>query len=232
MKKKGTIIMTVTTGIACFVLSMIIFMQFKVVHETDVTAIDKMREADLQTELVNWKTKYTEAQSKYEEVSATLNKYKEESNSDEKSKANLEEELQKLKEALGQTDVEGKGIIITLKETSESTESIDANVLLRIVNYLRDAGADAISVNGQRVVNKTDFAYIQTFIKVNSQRISSPYEIKAIGDQDYLKSALVGKDGYIEKLQAVGHTVTVEEKNKVKITKYQGDMSTKYMKSK
>lgn len=228
--KKGKIVMTVTIGIACFILVMIIFMQFKVVHETDITSIDTMRQADLQTELANWKSKYEEIQKKYEETYKTLTKYKEETDSDAKVKKNLEEELENLQMILGKTDVQGKGIIVTIKEGNDSENKIDNENLLVIVNYLRDAGADAISINGQRIVNQTDFAEIRPgYIKVNSQRVTSPYEIKAIGDPDYLKSALIGTGGYQEELQAWGHSVEIEEKNKIEIPKYNGEMSTKYI---
>lgn len=228
--KKGKIVMTVTIGIACFILVMIIFMQFKVVHETDITSIDTMRQADLQTELANWKSKYEEIQKKYEETYKTLTKYKEETDSDAKVKKNLEEELENLQMILGKTDVQGKGIIVTIKEGNDSENKIDNENLLVIVNYLRDAGADAISINGQRIVNQTDFAEIRPgYIKVNSQRVTSPYEIKAIGDPDYLKSALIGTGGYQEELQAWGHSVEIEEKNKIEIPKYNGEMNTKYI---
>lgn len=228
--RKGKNIMLITIGIVCFILAMIIFMQFKVVHETDITSIETMREADLQTELASWKTKYEEVQTKYEETLKTLNKYKEESTSDKKSEENLEEELEKLNQILGKTDVEGKGIIITLKEGQDAEYNINSDNLLIIVNYLRDAGAEAISINGQRIVNQTDFSYISNlFIKINSQRIVSPYVIKVIGNPDYLKSALVGTGGYQEELQANGFEVTIEEKNKVEIPKYSGEMTTKYI---
>jgi len=228
--RKGKIVMTITIGIACFILVMIMFMQFKVVHETDITSIDTMRQTDLQTELASWKAKYEEVQKKYEETRKTLKKYKEETNSDEKAKENLEEELEKLKMVLGKTDVQGKGIIITLQEGEYSEEIISADDLLIIVNNLRDSGAEAISINDQRIVNKTDFSLIrETFIKINGKRIGAPYVIKAIGNPDYLKSALVGTGGYQESLQALGHEMKIEEKNKVEIKKYDGDMSTKYI---
>ena len=228
--RKGKIIMTVTIGIACFVLVMIMFMQFKVVHETDITSIDTMRQADLQTELASWKAKYQEVQQKYEETSKTLKKYNEETTTDEKARENLEEELDKLNQILGKTDVEGKGIIITLKEGQDAKEIIGAEDILILVNNLRDAGAEAISINDQRIVNQTDFSLIrEIFIKINGKRIVAPYVVKVIGDPDYLKSALVGNGGYQESLQALGHEINIEEKNKIEIQKYDGDMSTKYI---
>ena len=70
--KKGKTTITITIGLACFVLVLIIFMQFKVVYQTDITSIDTMREEDLKEELASWKSKYEEAQEKYNEIAETL----------------------------------------------------------------------------------------------------------------------------------------------------------------
>ena len=231
MNKKGkNIIIIITIGIACFILVMIIFMQFKVVQETDETSIDTMREADLKTELANWKAKYEEVEEKYQETVNTLNKYKEESTSDGKAKENLEEELKNLNMILGKTDVEGRGIIVTLKE-GQNTQSVRmSDQLMTMVNLLKDAGAEAISINDQRIVNQTDFAYInESFVKINSQRIVSPYVVKVIGDPDYLKSSLIGTGGYKEECEALGLEIEIEEKNKVEIPKFDGEMTTRYI---
>ena len=66
--KKGKIAMTITIGIACFALVMVMTMQFKIVNETDITSIENMRETELRTELANWKQKYEETNAQYEEI--------------------------------------------------------------------------------------------------------------------------------------------------------------------
>ena len=66
--KKGKITMTITIGIACFALVMVMTMQFKIVNETDITSIENMRETELRTELANWKQKYEETNAQYAEI--------------------------------------------------------------------------------------------------------------------------------------------------------------------
>lgn len=239
--KKGKIAMIITIGIVCFLLVLIIFMQFKVVYQTDITSIDTMRTEDLKTELANWKTKYKESEEKYKEIEEILKKYNEEANSDSNTKKNLEEELENLKLMIGMTDVEGQGLIIKLKDPSNVSESeyedientkqkITASELMIIVNYLKDAGAEAISINNQRIINKTDFAQITSsgYMKINSQRVSSPFEIKVIGDPDYLKASLIGV-GYVEKIKNWGQEINFEESKKVTIKKYDGKIEMKYI---
>ena len=238
--RKDKVTMTITIGIACFVLVLIIFMQFKVVYQTDITSIDTMREEDLKTELANLKSKYEEAETKYQEIIKKIKKYKEESSTDAQTKANLQEELENLELMLGLTNVEGKGIEITLKdpenieeyqEEIEHTEQrISASQLMIIVNYLKDAGAEAISINDQRIVNKTDFAQINdtSYIKINSQRVTAPFRIKAIGDPDYLKGSLIGT-GYVDTMKKLGQIVEFNEPKNITINKFEGSMDFKYI---
>lgn len=229
--------MTVTIGIICFLLVMIIFMQFKVVRETEEANIDTMQEAELRQELANWKTKYNETKEKYDETVSTLSSYKEESTSDGKTKETLEAELENLEMALGKKDVEGEGVIITFSEKSqeeleeeEQVISIRAEDLIYIVNYLKDAGAEAISINEERIVNTTDIADVGDSIKINSKYLrTNTYTIKAIGNSSYLESSIFGKGGYVEQLNTTGIKAEIERSNKVQISKYSGDFEIKYM---
>ena len=67
--KKEKVVMAITIGIACLTLMLVMFMQFKVVRETDITEIENMRESELRVELTNWREKYKELNARYEEVS-------------------------------------------------------------------------------------------------------------------------------------------------------------------
>ena len=99
-----------------------------------------------------------------------------------------------------------------------------------LINELRDAGAEAISINGERIINTSDIVYISaTMIKVNSKNISSPYIIKAIGDEIYLKSALTIKNGYYDVKVKNGYDINIEEKKNIKINKYSKNVNLKYI---
>ncbi len=232
MKKirKGKVIMTVTIGLSCFVLMAVMFMQFKIVRETDITSVENMRKSDLTTELASWKQKFEETETKLNETQQMLNEYRKTEKSSEESKGLLEAELEEVNMKLGKTDVEGEGIIITLKNANSTDVKISAEDLLVIVNSLKLAGAEAISINDQRIINNTDIVYINNvFIRVNQERILEPYVIKAIGNQTYLEGGLVGTGGHIEDLKKLGHDITIEKSNKVTIKKYEKDLNIKYM---
>ena len=229
--KKGKITVTITIAIACFVLAMVMCMQFKIVKETDITSIETMREEELRSELANWKQMYKEAEEQYNEKVAKLSEYREKQQSTEESSKLVEKELAQTNMYLGKTDVEGQGIVITINDiNSEDINPISAEDLLIIVDYLKLAGAEAISINGERIINMSDIVYVgNSVIFVNQQRILAPYKIRAIGDSTKLESTLLGNGGYIEELKNIGFDINIERENKVTIPKYSKEIRYKYM---
>lgn len=229
--KKGKITMTITIGIACFCLVLVMFMQFKIVNQTDITSIENMREAELTTELANWKSKYEETNQAYEEIVAKMEEYKQTNQSNEETEKLVNSELEQVNLTLGKTDVEGQGIEIVLRDTdNEEVEKITADNLIIIINTLKLSGAEAISINDERIINMSDIVDInESFIKVNGQRILAPYIIKAIGDPSYLESGLIGNGGPIDNMKKLGQDVSINKPNKVRILKYNDEIKTKYI---
>ena len=228
--KKGKIAMTITIGIACFALATVMTMQFKVVNETDIMEIENMQESELKTELANWKTRYEEIDAQYQETTQRIEEYKNDEESNNEASRVVQEELQQMNTLLGLTDVHGEGIVITLK-SKENASAISADDLLIIVNALKFAGAEAISINDERIINTTDIVNILdgSFVKINGQRILEPYVIKVIGNQSHMESAVTGNGGKVEELQTLGHTATIEKDNDITIGKYNGEIETRYI---
>ena len=261
--KKGKITMIITMVIACFALALVMSMQFKIVSETDITSIENMREAELRTELANWKSKYEETETKYEETVAKIEEYKQTKQSNEETEKIVEQELEQVDLTLGKTYVQGEGIEVTLKDTEKLVEDelqqvniqlgkvdmqgegievtlretdneeisrITADDLILIVNALKASGAEAISINDERIVNMSDIVDInQSFIKINGQRIVSPYVIKAIGNQSYLESSLISNGGPVDEMKKIGQDVSVTKSNKVVVPKHNKEIKIKYM---
>ena len=232
--KKEKIVMAITIGISAFILVAIIFMQFKVVQQTDLTSIETMTESELRSELLTWREKYSQLQEKQDEVSTKIKEYQEEYKSDEETERLLENELQALKVLLGETEVQGTGITVTISEDNIEDDKINYEDLLYIVNELKGAGAEAISINGHRIISRSDIVYIDvdgtdSYVKINGKRILAPYTIKAIGNQTYLESALLGVGGYVDELRKWGFDIQIKRSEKVKIEAYSNELSLKYV---
>ncbi len=140
-------------------------------------------------------------------------------------------ELEELKYLSGLTDVKGPGIIVTLND-AEKLEDGD-NVLdrlihdkdiLHIMNELRVAGAEAISINNERVIATSEQICAGPTIKINSNRYAVPYEIKAIGDPEQLSKAL--KESSIVAIMLQNKLrVSIEQKEEVQIPKFANDIN-------
>ena len=112
------------------------------------------------------------------------------------------------------TPVVGPGITVTLTDRGgpgKGSGAVRDQDLAMVVNALWAAGADAVSINGQRVGPDTFVRTAGSVILVNVTAVSSPYEVSAIGDANALSVALVrGATGdYLSAAQSVtGMTVS------------------------
>jgi len=222
--------MTITMGVICFVLAYVMFMQFRTIEETNITQIENMRESELSEKLASWKEKYEETSLKLEETNAKLQEYKQKREANEEASELLDRELAQAKAIVGLTDVRGNGVIITYTEdtTTESGKIRDSD-LIELVNELKLAGAEAISINDQRITNMSNIINVdidgKKFILIDKKRVTSPYTIKAIGDPKYLESALTTKTiGFVTRHD----NATLQRENNITINKYNGDIKVRY----
>lgn len=221
-------IMIFTISIMALILVCVMFMQFKVVNETDIAQIESMREDELEKAVADWKEKYQDAFEKLSDTNDKIKEYNEKMQSNAETEELVNNELTEAQKNFGLTDVTGEGIIITLTDTEKM--AYDSDDLLELINELRSAGAEAISINDERIVNTSDIVNItSSTIKVNSKNITSPYTIKAIGDNTYLKSALTIKNGYYDIKQKNEYEIKIEEKANIKIDKYSKSLNLKYI---
>ena len=119
MKKEHGII-AITIGIICVIFAFVMTVQLRTVKETDITLIENMREDELTEQAELWKQKYEETQSKIDEDNKKINEYKEKTANNQETTEVINDELSQVRTRLGTTDVEGQGIIINIKGTSDN----------------------------------------------------------------------------------------------------------------
>ena len=226
---KGKVTMTICVGCTALILTMIIFTQFKTVDETDITAIETMRETELRAELASWKEKYEEIDVKIQEVDSKINEYKQEIANDANTSTVLQEEVKEAEIYLGYTSLQGQGIIVSLKDKDDKV--VTYAHLLQLINELNAAGAEAVSINDERVISMSEIAKVKDkLISINKRRIAAPFTVKAIGDKKYFESALSIKGGYIDLMGAEGIDVTYTVEDNVIVPAYEGTQKFEYAK--
>lgn len=221
---------TVVVFIVCIVLVSVMLMQFRTIEQTDITEIENMRESELRTALSEWKTKYEEVATQLEETNNRIEEYNQTIEDNEAASELIDEELKESNILVGKTDVYGEGIVVTLGDGNGQVEAYD---LIDLVNELRYAGAEAISINEVRVLSTTDIIDMggYTYIMVNLQRIQGPYVVKAIGDKDYMSTILNLKgSGFIDRTRTSSRiNVSLTTEKRVEIPKSNNDFEIEYM---
>ena len=154
-------------------------------------------------------------------------------------KDRLQDELNHYKLISGDTKVKGEGVIVLIddgtRELYEGENPNDVLVhdmdILTVLNELNRSGAEAISVNGQRLSNTSSISCSGYTIRINDQFFARPFEIRAIGDSKRMAAALIGPDGYGTLLQEYGVIFKLTISDDLIITKYPDAQNYEYMSS-
>ncbi|MFH8493483.1 DUF881 domain-containing protein [Streptomyces coeruleorubidus] len=130
---------------------------------------------------------------------------------EEARKQTIEKERQ-LGILAGTVAAQGPGITMTIEDTKGTVE---ADMLLDAIQELRAAGAEAIQVNGVRVVAGTYLTDSGKGVSVDGNKINAPYRFKVIGKPQDLEPALNIPGGVVQTLEKEQATVTIERSTKI-----------------
>ena len=95
-----------------------------------------------------------------------------------------------------------------------------------------NAGAEAVSINGQRIGSTTAINFNGNVVKINNEKIAVPFVIKAIGSPDGLYGTMTRPLGYLELMENDSIKIKVEKKegaNDIVIPKYTGTYKYDYL---
>lgn len=151
----------------------------------------------------------------------------------------LTEDMKINKTYSGESDLLGPGIVIEMYDNQEKRDwwyDINDDIIhdidiLNIINDLRVAGAEAISINNERVVSTSEIKCAGPVIRINDNTSATPFVIRAIGDPKLLMASVSapGTNGDILKnVYNKGFDISVEDE--IEIPAYNGMFDFKYAK--
>lgn len=222
--------MLVVFALMSMALTFGICVQMKTVNQNGTTVNLTAQQSELKSEILKISERYDNLYEEVDRIEEELEKERENSASNNSNLATLEESIKEKNIALGLTEVTGTGIKLVLNDGNTPTISYLGNVsdllvhdgdLIRVVNELFNAGAEAISINGQRVVNTTAIECDGNVVKINGTKTGAPFEINAIGYPEQL-AGIARPGGTVETLESRGLIVTLTKQNSIKIPKYAG----------
>ena len=237
-------LISLVLGIMCILLSYGITVQIKTVNGTGTTISTNAKENELRDAVLKAKEKYDKLYENLERMENQLETERTNSTENNDELTQLENTIKDGNKILGLSEVEGYGIVITINDNQKILINEwlgDPNYLIvhdvdliRVVNELKNAGAEAISINGQRIISTSSIVCDGNVIKINGEKIGAPFEIKAIGLPESLMSTyrFAGYLDYLENDRFLDVTVQKADKEKIKIPKYTGIIKFEYGESK
>ncbi len=148
----------------------------------------------------------------------------------------LTQELEHLRLLAGLTAVTGPGVVVEMDDSPLSLRPGDDpnTVILHytdlqgVVNELWANGAEAVTINGERVVVSTGLTCVGTTILCNAKRIAPPYRIVAIGDPSTMLASVQRPDGVLGALRAFGFPVKATAVSRLMAPAYRGGFRFTY----
>ena len=122
--------------------------------------------------------------------------------------------------------------------TNKDAAQIDTRMDNRFIDLRNDYNMNIFKIQSEFVRAMRKYLYDNDFTEIHTPKLigaasesgSEVFEVDYFGNKAYLESSIFGKGGYAEQLNTTGIKTDIERKNKIKITKYDGELNTKYIK--
>ncbi|MDD3570689.1 MAG: DUF881 domain-containing protein [Lachnospiraceae bacterium] len=228
MKKIDHGIVSVT--ILCIFLGTIIGIQFKTVKK-QATAYDIQRVSELSIKLNSATSENESLLERIKEKDKKIAEYESYMAEESKEVKTILDESSNLKMLAGLTAVSGRGISVAINDSPKagqqnegiSTDAflVHAEDILSILNELNVAGAEAVCINGQRIISTSAVRCAGSVVNINDVKIAAPFVITAIGDPDILEASLMFPGGVVDALKPWGIEIIIKKMELVEIPAFE-----------
>ena len=201
----------IVVGVLCALLGFALVVQ---VSQTQEDQLSSLRQSDLVRLLDDVTQRSGELEDQVSSLEATRDELQSGSGRERAALELAEEQAQTLGILSGRLPAEGPGVTI---DVVEGPEALDAFALFNVLEELRNAGAEAMEVNGVRLVASSYFEDSADGVVVDGQTIESPYRWSVIGDPSTLETALEIPGGAMASLRADGARTTVTQEDRVEV---------------
>lgn len=232
---------SIITALICAVTCFLITLQVRTINQSR-SEINRLKtENELRDEINEWKDMYESITYKVQDLESKIADFRKASSETDSAIKLLNDEIDDLQMLAGLTEIKGSGVIVTLDDTRAINQIAadagyyDPNVfvihdsdILLVINELRAAGSEAISINGQRITANTEIRCVGPVIQINGIRLTAPFKILAIGAPDLLASSLKLRGGIIDQISHSDIDVVIEKTDSIVIPKYDKVIEYKY----
>ncbi|HCS72320.1 MAG TPA: hypothetical protein DIW17_00395 [Clostridiales bacterium] len=223
----------VAITLVSIILGLMLAVQFKNVQNVGGN-VSLQRAQELTTQIQKLNQELQSQENLIKELEVRILEYEDAAQDEGKINDTMYQELERARILAGLTDLEGAGVIVTvdiIPYQDWGEYGIVRNVyhedLLMLVNELNAAGAEALDINGERIISTTEIRSAGDYIVINTNRYSVPFEIKALGNPDTLEASLKLLGGVADTL-GEDLEITIRREELIRIPKYSGSLQNEY----
>ena len=227
---RGRVIISIVSLVLGFILAYSYSLSANNVEENKGNSYSFEEMEKYREELVDQKEKNKELTEEINKKQKAIREFEESFLNSEESVEDLVEEAKMLRLLIGDTPSQGKGISVSLHDGAYNPSKENPNDYIvheshvfKVINELKISGAEAISINGQRLHANSYIRCTGPVITVDGETFPAPFTIEAIGDPSVLLASVNLGGGVVDQLTSDNIVVTVEEQGKITMAALRGE---------
>ena len=235
MEKTNNIVKQIALTLICMLLGFAMSLQLKSVKINKSTTTDNLRAQELQTRLNDELEKNESLTADLEDAKNQLSELRKNYENSGAISSIVNDQLINAEKLAGLTALTGPGVTVTLSDSKTASAAVSPeNVIIHdsdirtVLNELLASGAEAVSINDERIVSTSAIRCVGPTVIINNTRLSSPFIITAIGDGKTLEAGLIVKGGVVDALTPWGIDINIAVLAKVTVPAYTGVSTFKY----
>ena len=172
-------------------------------------------------ELIEQQERNKELAEELDTLHETIRNYEKEFATTEEHYELLVEEAEQLRILLGELPAVGKGIAVTLRDNkydgvgNPNHYVVHESHIFTVINELKISGAEAITINGQRLKTNSYISCNGPVITIDGNQYPAPFVIEAVGNQESLMASLEIAGGAVDQLLSDNVVITLEKKEQI-----------------
>ena len=223
--------------LTCALLGFLLMVQFRSVRVNEADSSSQpARTEQLLQRLIEMEEKNAQLDAQLEQSKQDLEAMRSSAAESGGAAKTLTEQLKRAEMLSGAATVEGPGITVSLSDSqsanggmiNENAFVVHDSDLLAVINELRSAGAEALSLNGERILATSEIRCAGNTVSVNNTRYSAPFVIRAIGDPDGMEQALMMRSGIVDELERFLIEIIIEKHENLTIEGVKNQFTFRY----
>ncbi len=219
---RGRVLLSLVSLVLGFILAYSYSVSSEKTTSEKTTSVQFNEQEKYKEELIEQKERNKELTEEINDKQQAIRESEQSLVDSEESVEGLVKEAEFLRLLIGDLPSQGKGVSVSLQDGAYNPAQENPNDYIvheshvfKVINELKISGAEAISINGQRLHANSFIRCTGPVITVDGKTFPAPFTVEAVGDPSVLLASVNLGGGVVDQLTSDNIVITVEEKSKI-----------------